>query len=92
MPTKRESELNPLSCWNKAKKDEPMFILLGRDEMAQDTIRAWISFCLTSGKNARDDFQIQDAKRVIHEMNQYQVREETDEVLVRERPSRRDTP
>lgn len=40
--TKAECIADPNSCWNKAKDDEPVFILLGRDEDAPATIEYWL--------------------------------------------------
>ena len=30
-------------CWSKAEPDEPLFVLLARDEYAADLVRAWAS-------------------------------------------------
>lgn len=39
--TKRENIDNPNSCWNKARDDEQVFILLERDEAMAATLRSW---------------------------------------------------
>lgn len=39
--TKNENLSDPNSCWNKAKDDEPIFILRGKDSAAEATIVAW---------------------------------------------------
>lgn len=42
MATKAEERSNSESPWNKAKDDEPLFILRGQDETASYTIASWI--------------------------------------------------
>lgn len=52
------------SCFNKAKPDEYIFVLLGRDVCAPDTIRFWATERMARGKNALNDPQIQEAFEV----------------------------
>ena len=55
-------ELNDVnSCLSKARPDELVFVLLGRDIAGPDTIRFWVRCRLASGKNEPGDRQIVDA-------------------------------
>lgn len=49
------------SCLNKADRDEFIFVLLGRDVAAPDTIRFWATERMRLGKNKLNDKQIQEA-------------------------------
>jgi hypothetical protein len=51
----------PTSCLNKAKEDEMLFILLGRDSAAPATISFWITERIRQGLNQHDDAQIIEA-------------------------------
>jgi hypothetical protein len=59
---------NPNSCLNKARADEWIFVLLGRDESAIVAVRAWIEHRVQSGKNKRDDVKIMSAENWIKEV------------------------
>lgn len=59
---KRDELTNPNSCLNKARDDEWLFVLLGRDLAAVDTVRFWIIRRLELGKNAPGDPQIIEAE------------------------------
>lgn len=50
------------SCLNRARIDEMVFVLLGRDVAAPVAIRAWIAERIRLGKNAPDDAQILEAE------------------------------
>jgi hypothetical protein len=52
----------PDSCLNRAAPDEPIFVLLGRDIAAPDTIRFWIAERIRLGKNQPGDAQLQEAE------------------------------
>ena len=52
---------NPESCLSRARFDEMLFVLLGRDAAAPAAIRAWAEERIRLGKNQRTDVQIQDA-------------------------------
>ena len=52
---------DPDSCLNKARADEWLFILLGRDPAAPAAIRAWVVERVRLGKNASGDAQISEA-------------------------------
>ena len=49
------------SCFNKARDDERMFVLLARDPAAPVAIRAWIAERIRLGKNVPADEQIREA-------------------------------
>lgn len=49
------------SCWNKAKHDEPIFVLLARDAASPVAILQWIEERVNTGKNRRSDKQIVEA-------------------------------
>lgn len=55
---KRDELADPGSCWNKARDDERLFVLLERDEASADTIRFWARRRVALGKNVPSDDQI----------------------------------
>lgn len=57
----REERVNPMSCLNRAHPDEMVFTLLGRDEAAPLTIRAWAHERVRLGLNQSSDAQIREA-------------------------------
>lgn len=69
---KHEELTNPQSCMNRAKDDEPTFVLLGRDVAAPATIRQWVhGRIFIYGKNVRDDPQIKEALECAEKMERY---------------------
>ena len=63
---RKRDELTCLaSCLNRARDDEWLFVLLGRDAAAPVAVRAWIEERIRLGKNTRDDPQISEAERWI---------------------------
>jgi hypothetical protein len=52
---------HPESCFNKARVEERLFVLLARDPAAPVAIRAWIAERIRLGRNAPGDEQIRDA-------------------------------
>jgi len=58
---KTEELADQNSCLNRAKDDEMLFVLLGRDIAAPAAIRAWCKERIRLGKNKRDDAQIREA-------------------------------
>lgn len=52
---------DPKSCFNRAKSDELVFVLLARDPAAPRAIRAWVTERLYQGINKPDDDQINEA-------------------------------
>jgi hypothetical protein len=59
---KEDEFLNPNSCLSRARDEEMIFVLLGRDIAAPDTIRSWASTRIRLGKNAPTDPQIIEAR------------------------------
>lgn len=59
--TKQEEFSNQNSCFNRARQEELMFILLERDIATPDTIRYWAQLRVKSGKNTLKSAQIQEA-------------------------------
>lgn len=49
------------SCFNKARPDERIFVLLARDPAAPVAIRAWVAERLRLSKNNAEDPQITEA-------------------------------
>ena len=67
-------EINtPSSCLNKAKDDEMLFILLGRDKAAPQAILYWCETRIRMGLNVKDDPQIKEAMRCALEMQHDQL-------------------
>jgi hypothetical protein len=60
---KRDELTTPDSCLARARDDEMVFVLLGRDEDAPDTIRDWIARRIRRGKNQPGDPQMAEAER-----------------------------
>lgn len=52
------------SCLNRARDDEMVFVLLGRDAAAPAAIRAWVAERIRLGKNRPDDGQVLEAEAV----------------------------
>ena len=65
---------NPNSCLNRARDDEWLFVLIGRDVAAPDTIRFWCDERIRLGKNEPEDPQIRRALRCAQEMEAGQAR------------------
>jgi hypothetical protein len=59
---KRDEISDMGSCLNKAREDEWLFVLLGRDKAAPAAVRAWIDERLRIGKNKPTDAQIVEAE------------------------------
>lgn len=58
------------SCLNKAHDNEWLFVLLGRDVCAPETIRFWCDQRVGAGKNTWEDAQIVEALIVAAAMEQ----------------------
>ena len=67
---KSEELSNQNSCFNRAKDNELIFVLLGRDIAAPAAIRAWCRQRIRSKKNKADDAQIQEARMCADLMEQ----------------------
>ena len=52
---KRDEIADPTSCWNKAKDDDIVFILLQGDDASPETIRFWVNKRIELGKNKPGD-------------------------------------
>lgn len=62
--TKQQNIDDPNSCFNKARDDEIVFVLLERDIATPAAIRAWAMNRVAAGKNNIDDPQIVEARHV----------------------------
>lgn len=60
---KTEEMIVENSCWNKAKFNERLFILMSRDEAAPSTIRFWIRQRIELGLNKSGDEKLVEAER-----------------------------
>jgi hypothetical protein len=58
---KHEEMSIPNSCWNKAKENERLFVMLARDAAAPETIRFWVEERQKLGLNKASDVQIMEA-------------------------------
>lgn len=58
---KRDEIEDTESCFNKARVDERLFVLLARDPAAPSTIRHWVGIRINLGKNKLTDPQIVEA-------------------------------
>jgi hypothetical protein len=66
---RKRDELNrPDGCLSRARDDEMIFVLLGRDHAAPAAIRAWIAERIRLGKNRPGDGQILEAQRCARTM------------------------
>lgn len=63
----------PNSCLNRARPDEYLFVLLGRDAAAPVAVRAWAEERLRLGLNKPDDPQIVEARDAIGKMEAYRL-------------------
>lgn len=55
---------NPSSCWNKAKIDHMLFVLIQTDLAAPETIRFWVKERIRLGLNKEEDTQLREALMV----------------------------
>lgn len=67
---KWEEQLVETSCLNRARFNELVFVLLGRDAAAPFAIRAWCAERIRLGKNAADDAQILEALSIADSMTE----------------------
>ena len=56
------------SCMNRARSDEMVFVLLGRDVAAPNVIRFWVEERIRLGNNQLSDPQIVEALACAREM------------------------
>jgi hypothetical protein len=66
---KSEELKNPDSCLNRAREDEMLFVLLGRDAAAPHAIREWAAQRIRLGKNKPEDDQIAEALEAADRMD-----------------------
>ena len=59
---KRDELANPTSCLNKAADHEWLFVLLGRDPAAAETVENWIRLRIELGRNRAGDPKIKEAE------------------------------
>jgi hypothetical protein len=52
---------DPNSCWNRARPDQFVFVLLDHDITTPGTIRDWVKRRIAAGKNVEGDAQITEA-------------------------------
>lgn len=83
---KRDELSDPKSCLNKAKDNEWLFVLLGRDAAATYAVLAWIDKRILLGKNKRNDPQIQEASRWIENVDREQAEAATRVAQVEAKP------
>jgi hypothetical protein len=69
---------DPISCFNRAKDNEMLFILLERDPAAIATIEFWIKERIRIGKNQVTDKQIMEAKACAYLMKAFKENEKGD--------------
>ena len=62
---KQDELASPHSCLNRARPDEMLFVLLGRDPAAAVAVEAWIAARLLIGKNREGDPQIVEARQCL---------------------------
>lgn len=65
---------NPHSCLNRARDDEPVFVLLGRDICAPEVIEEWVRLRVESAKNSMTDPQIKEALDLADQMRAWRER------------------
>jgi hypothetical protein len=79
---KRDELADPTSCLNKAREDEWLFVLLGRDRAAIVAVSEWIKERIRLGKNTSDDPQIREAMAWIDAVECEQTFAETEPYTV----------
>lgn len=63
-------------CYANAAPDEPMFVLLGRDNTAPQVIRFWCQERIRVGKNKPGDPQITEALECARTMERFNAEKE----------------
>lgn len=71
---KKDEIATPDSCLNKAKDDEPIFVLRGKDPAAPATLAKWINRRVELGLNDYGDRKTLEAANLMAEMQQYQAK------------------
>lgn len=70
---KRDELADPASCLSKAREDELIFVLLGRDLAAPAAVRAWIAERIRLGLNRPGDAKLVSAERLAETMARERV-------------------
>lgn len=67
------TKTNPseFNCYAKAREDEPVFVLLGRDPVAAEVVAFWAALRIRTFLNSEQDIQIEEALRVAETMKNY---------------------
>lgn len=65
---KAQELTDPASCLNKARADEMVFVLLGRDEAAPAAILAWCNERIRLGLNTDGDPKVSEALECANKM------------------------
>lgn len=65
---KRDEIADPKSCWNKARDDERLFVILARDPAGPATIKFWMEERVRLGLNAPADPKLAEASRCAQKM------------------------
>ncbi len=63
---------NPRSCWNKARPNERLFVILDRDLAMAGTIRDWIARRIKLKLNRANDDQIIEAENLARDLESEQ--------------------
>ena len=80
--TKFDNLHDPNSCWNKARDDEPVFILLQRDPCAAEAVVAWINARISKGINQQADHKILSAREWASKAFDYHEKEKKKKKLL----------
>lgn len=62
----------PTSCLNKARAEEPLFVLRGKDPLAPEVVRTWANIAETYGCHEPD--KIAEARALADQMDEYRKR------------------
>ena len=74
MATKREVLADPLSCWNKAGDDEPVFVLRAQDILAPWLVAEWANMVLQLGDGRDLPPKVSAAYSICNEMRKWPQR------------------
>ena len=67
---KGAEEAHPDSCWNRARKDQMVFVLIEGDPAAAKAIREWCAERVQLGKNQWGDVKIREAQAIAGAMEE----------------------
>lgn len=62
----------PTSCLNRARAEEPLFVLRAKDRLAAGTVRAWANASEISGEH--EPGKIREARAIADAMDEYRTR------------------